>query len=80
MGLKGENRMAERQGETLAMLAEETMVHPVEAHGRNGYQSSFEWLPWYFAQPAIPELVYVATINGYVAGDRDKTKGGKENV
>ena len=37
-------------------------------------------LGWYFAQPCIPGLVYIATMNGYVASGPDKTKGGEENV
>jgi len=37
-------------------------------------------LAWYFAQPCIPGLIYVATINGYVASGPDKAKGGQEDV
>lgn len=37
-------------------------------------------LAWYFAQPSIPGLIHLATINGYVASGPDKTKGGKEDV
>lgn len=37
-------------------------------------------LAWYFAQPSIPGLNYVATINGYMASGPGKTKGGKEDV
>ena len=72
--------MAERQGKTLAMLADEKMVCSIGTNGKNGHNSSSGRLSWYFAQRAMPELIYVATINGYVASDRDKTKGGKEDV
>jgi hypothetical protein len=61
--------MTKMQGKTMAMPADGTMIH--SSPGR---------LSWYFAQRAMPGLVYAATMNGYVASDPYKTKGGKENV
>lgn len=72
--------MGEMLGKTLAVPADERMVCCVRANRKNRQHSSMGRLSWYFAQRAIPELIYVATINGYVASDRDKTKGGKEDV
>jgi len=72
--------MAEMQGKTMAMPADGKMVCCIEANGKNGHHSSSGGLSWYFAQRAIPGLIYVATINGYVASDRDKTKGGEKDV
>ena len=72
--------MAEIQGKTLAMPADGRMSCCVGANGKNGRHSSPGALSWYFAQRAMPGLVYAATMNGYVASGPDKTKGGKENV
>lgn len=52
----------------------------VGADEENLDHSSQGKLAWYFAQPSIPGLIYVATINGYMASGPDKTKGGKEDV
>ncbi len=72
--------MAEIQGKTLAMPADGQMACCIEGNGKNGHHSSPGGLSWYFAQRAMPGLVYAATMNGYVAAGPDKTKGGKENV
>ena len=70
--------MAEIQGKTLAMPADGRMICCVGANGKNRHRSSSAGLSWYFAQRAMPGLVYAATMNGYVAYGPDK--GGKENV
>ena len=67
--------MAEMQRRTLAMPADERMIHCVRSNSRNRQHSSIERLSWYFAQRGMPGLVYVATMNGYVAYGPDK--GGK---
>jgi len=72
--------MAEICGKTLAMPADGKMACCIEANGKNGHRSSSAGLSWYFAQRAMPGLVYAATMNGYVASGPYKTKGGKENV
>jgi len=72
--------MSEMQGKTLALLADERMICCVGANGKNVHHSSPGRLSWYFAQRAMSGLVYAATMNGYVASDPHKTKGGKENV
>jgi len=72
--------MSEIQGNTLAMPAGEKMACCIEASRKNHHRSSPGGLSWYFAQRAMPGLVYAATMNGYVAYGPYKTKGGKENV
>ena len=72
--------MAEIQGKTLAMPADERMICCVRSNRKNRQHSSIGRLSWYFAERGMPELIYVATINGYVASDRDKTKGGRKDV
>ena len=72
--------MAEMKGRTLAMPADGQMACCIEASRKNHHRSSSAGLSWYFAQRAMPGLVYAATMNGYVASSPDKTKGGKENV
>ena len=72
--------MAEMQGRTLVMPADERMICCARASGKSRQHSSPGRLSWYFAEPAMPGVNYVATINGYVASGPDKTKGGKENV
>jgi hypothetical protein len=72
--------MAEMQGRTLAVPADERMVCCVRANHKNRRHSSPGGLSWYFAQRAMPGLSYVLTMNGYVASDPYMTKGGKENV
>ena len=72
--------MTEMQGGTLAMPADGGMMCCARANGRNRRHSSPGRLSWYFAQSAMPGLVYVPTMNGYVASDSYNTKGGKENV
>jgi len=67
--------MAEMQGKTMAMPAEGRMICCMGANGKNGHHSSPGRLSWYFAQRAMPGLIYAATMNGYVASGRDK--GGK---
>ena len=52
----------------------------VGANEENLDHSSSGKLSWYFAQPSMPGLVYLATINGFVASGPGKTKGGKEDV
>ena len=62
---------------------EETLDRSLPCIGANEESldhSSQGKLAWYFAQPSIPGLIYVATINGYMASGPDKTKGGKEDV
>lgn len=70
--------MAEMQRRTLAMPADGKMACCIEASRKNRRRSSSAGLSWYFAQRAMPGLVYAATMNGYVAYGPDK--GGKENV
>ena len=70
--------MAEMQGRTLAMPADGKMACCIEASRKNRHRSSLVGLSWYFAQRAMPRLVYAATMNGYVAYGPDK--GGKQNV
>lgn len=77
---KGGNRMFERQGKTLAVLDDERTTSCIGAYEENLDQSAPGRFSWYFAEPSIPGLIYVATLNGYVASGPDKTKGGKENV
>ena len=72
--------MSEMQGTMLAVPADGRMVCCVRANGKSADHSSPAGLSWYFAQRAMPGLVYAATMNGYVASDPHKTKGGKENV
>lgn len=72
--------MAEMQGRILAMPADERITCCAPASGKNRQRSSVGRLSWYFAQRAMPELVYAPTMNGYVASGSYKTKGGKENV
>ena len=71
--------MAEMQGRTMAMPADGRMMCCARASGKNRQHSSPGRLSWYFAQRAMPGLVYAATINGYVASGSYRTKGGKEN-
>ena len=72
--------MAEMQGRTMAMPADERMMCCERASGQNRQHSSEGGLAWYFAQPSMSGPVYVATTNGYMGSDPDETKGGKENV
>ncbi len=67
--------MAEMQGRTLAVPADGKMICCIEASRKNRQRSSSAGLSWYFAQRAMPGLVYAATMNGYVASGPDK--GGK---
>jgi hypothetical protein len=75
MQTKEENKMAEMQGRTLAVPADGKMICCIEASRKNRHRSSSAGLSWYFAQRAMPGLVYAATMNGYVASGPDK--GGK---
>ena len=75
---KEEKKMSEMQGKTLAVAADGRMVCCAGGNEKNGDRSSSAGLSWYFAQRAMPGLVYAATMNGYVAYGPDK--GGKENV
>ncbi|UCD21618.1 MAG: hypothetical protein JSW22_06145 [Chloroflexota bacterium] len=52
----------------------------IGANEENLDHSSPGRLAWYFAQPSIPGLIHLATINGYVASGPYKTKGGKDDV
>ena len=79
MQTKEERKMAEMQGRILAMPADERMMCCTRADGRNRQHSSRGGLSWYFAQRAMPGLVYAATMNGYVASGSYRTKGGNEN-
>lgn len=86
--------MGEILGKTLAMPADERVTCCIRANEENlDYcspciganeenldHSSPGRLAWYFAQPPIPGLIHLATINGYVASGPDKTKGGKDDV
>ena len=72
--------MSEMQGVILAMPTDERMMCCPREIGKNRQHSSPGRLSWYFAQSAMPGLVYVPTMNGYVASDSCNTKGGKENV
>ena len=58
--------MSENQKKILEMLASKKMGGSGRANGKNGRYSSSGGLSWYFAQRAVPELVYALTINGYV--------------
>ena len=69
--------MAEMQGRTLVAPADGKMACCIEASRKNSRRSSLAGLSWYFAQRAMPGLVYAATMNGYVASGPDK--GGNEN-
>jgi hypothetical protein len=69
--------MSEMQGIMLAMPTDERMMCCARESGKNRQHSSPGRLSWYFAQPSMPGLVYAATMNGYVASDPYKTKGGK---
>lgn len=74
-------RCVEVKGKAAAMPADERMCCYVEVNRKKRQHSSPGRLSWYFAQQrAMPGLIYAATLNGYVASDRDKTKGGKEDV
>jgi hypothetical protein len=77
---KEERKMAQMQGRAMAIAAEERTICCVGANGKSANRSSAGGLSWYFAQRSMPGLVYVATMNGYVASGSYKTKGGKENV
>jgi len=70
--------MGEMLGKTLAVPTDGKMACCIEASRKNRHRSSSAGLSWYFAQRAMPGLVYAATMNGYVAYGPDK--GGKENV
>ena len=72
--------MSENQKKILEMRASKKMGDSDRANGKNGRHSSSWGLSWYFAQPAIPGLIYGLTINGYVASGVSKTKGGKQDV
>jgi hypothetical protein len=72
--------VSETQGIMLTMPTDERMMCCARANGRNRQHSSVGMLSWYFAQSAMPGLVYAATMNGYVASDSYKTEGGKGNV
>ncbi len=72
--------MTEMCGRTLAMPCDERMICCIGANEENLDHSSPGRLAWYFAQPPIPGLIHLATINGYVASGPDKTKGGKDDV
>ena len=77
---KEEGKMAQMQGRAMAMPAEGSIICCAEANGKSANRSSAGRLSWYFAQRSMPGLVYVATMNGYVASGSYETKGGKENV
>ena len=72
--------MSEMQGIVLAMPTDERMMCCAGERSKNSHQSSPGRLSWYFAEGAMPGLVYVPTMNGYVASGSHTTKGGKENV
>ena len=72
--------MAEMHGRTMAMPAEGRMICCARESGKSRQHSSPGRLSWYFAQRSVPGLVYVPTMNGYVASSSHETKGGKENV
>jgi len=73
-------RCVEVKGKAPAMPVDEMMCCSVEVNRKNRQHSSPGRLSWYFAEGGMPGLIYAATINGYVTPDRDKTKGGKEDV
>jgi hypothetical protein len=73
-------RCVEVKGKAPAMAADERMCCYVEVNRKNRQHSSPGRLSWYFAEGGMPDLIYTATVNGYVASDRDKAKGGKEDV
>ena len=77
---KEERKMAQMQGRAMAMPVEGRIICCAGDNGKSANRSSAGGLSWYFAQRSTPGLVYVATMNGYVASDSYKTKGGKENV
>lgn len=72
--------MAQMQGRTMAMPAEGRIICCAGANGKSRKRSSEGRLSWYFAERAMPGVVYLPTMNGYVASGSHKAKGGKENV
>jgi hypothetical protein len=77
---KEERKMSEMQGIMLAMPTDERKMCCARASGKSRQHSSPGRLSWYFVQRSMPGLVYVPTMNGYVASSSHETKGGKENV
>lgn len=71
--------MAEMQGKAMAMPADGRILCCAEANAKNGHRTSPGGPPWYFAQRAMPGLVYAATMNGYVGSDPYKTEGGRRS-
>ena len=83
MALPADERMCrclEVKGKAPPMPAYERMCCDVEVSRKNRQQSVPGRFSWYFAKGGMPDLIYTATMNGYVASGPDKTKGGKENV
>lgn len=72
--------MAEMQGKTMAMPADGRIACCAEANEKKGHRTSPAGLSWYFAQRALPGLIYAATMNGYVVSGPYKTKGDNGNV
>ena len=68
------------QGKAMVMPAGARIMCCEGVKGKSADRSSAGALSWYFAQRSMPGLVYLATINGFVASDPGKTKGGKEDV
>ena len=71
--------MAEMQGKTMAMPVGGRMMCCAGANGKSADRSAPGRFSWYFAQRAMPGLVYAATMNGYMGSGPYMTKGGKEN-
>ena len=71
--------MAEMQGKAMAMPTDGRILCCAEVKARNGHRTSPGGPSWYFAQRAMPGLVYAATMNGYVASDPYKTEGGRQS-
>jgi hypothetical protein len=77
---KEERKMAQMQGRSMAIPAEGSMICCAGVNGKSANGSSAGRLSWYFAQRSLAGVVYVATMNGYVASGSYNRKGGKENV
>lgn len=58
--------MIERQIKIHPLLGSKNMNISDRANEPNGRRDSSGVFSWYLAQPALPELKYVMTINGYV--------------
>jgi hypothetical protein len=79
MWTKEERKMAEMQGKAMVMPVEGRIMCCAGTNGNSAERSAPGRLSWYFAQRAMPGLVYAATMNGYMGSGPYMTKGGKEN-